>query len=538
MFLKINRIQHFEDLLLETTLIKIGDALSKAGLKTGDNGESTDNWNQVDYLIDQLLERGIVDIAQDLKKPILEKELGTEFSKAKIKRYLAYCKKRREDIDSEISTIMSKDPIDEYRLEELIVAKARIAARIQVLEKIYSAFQTIDNEEIHKIANEVMEDITNLKTEFANTYMDFLTVLSEKIKPEIAHIEDADTQEDAKIHSAKKVIDTFEIADQVIEIYPSEVQAGEKQAKAKAEQTIKDKIGEEKFNQVKEEALRNKQEAVILRRIMDMRYRLFTTEEEIYAEADQIKKQINGLRGAEGPRYKFQSISSPEVIQYLTDELARTVNELINRAKDKSLNLDKAKGIHYKFNTKLKLHELTDLPVTGQQIADASLIMKFRKRLASILRAFPAAQPNMTSAGRAWSEFGEKTHGAYAKTLNTAAKFIGRLFGGREGEMKADAISRMFIPGPSVINKKQPVISPITEDGEGGGTAPGVSIQVPGSISGAGPIRVPTENQFGSGDFNTQKKKKKKKRSVYEDSMTIMNFSQFLNENKRPNNGI
>lgn len=536
MFLKINRIQHFEDLLFESNLIRIGNALSKAGTKT-DGGESTDNWNQVDYLIDQLLERGIVDIAQDLKKPILEKELGTEFSKEKIKRYLAYCKKRREDIDSEISFIMSEESIDEARLEELIIVKARIAARIQVLEKIYSAFQTVDNAEIHKIANEVLEAITLLKTEFASTYMDFLTILSEKIKPEIVHIEDADTQEDAKIHSAKKVIEMFEIADQVIDIYPPEVQTGEKQAKARAEQTIKDKIGEEKFNQVKEEALRNKQEAVILRRIVDMRYKLFTTEEEIYAEADQIKKQINGLRGAEGARYKFQSISSPEVIQYLTDELARTVEDLINRAKDKTLSLNEAKGIHYKFNTKLKLHELTDLPVTGQQIADASLIMKFRKRLASILRAFPAAQPEMTAAGRAWADFGEKTHGAYAKTLNTTAKFIGRLFGGREGEMKADAISRMFIPDPGVISKKKSIASPINEDGEGG-TAPGVSMQVPGSISGAGPIRVPTENQVGSGDFNTTKKKKKKKRSVYEETMKIMNFSQFLTENNRSNNGI
>lgn len=530
MILKINRIQQFEDLLLESNLIRIGDALSKAGTKPEGDEENTDAWSQVDYLIDQLLERGIVDIAQDLKKPILEKELGTEFSKEKIKRYLAYCKKRREDIDSEISEIMSKDPVDEYRLEELIIAKARLAARIQVLEKIYSAFQTTGNEEIHKIANEVLEVITNLEKEFSDTYIEFLTILSEKIKPEIEHIEDADTQEDAKIHSAKKVIDTFEIADQVIEIYPPEVQTGEKQAKARAEQTIKDRIGEEKFNKIREEALRNKQEAVILRRIIDMRHRLFTTEEEIYSEADQIKKQINGLRGAEGSRYKFQSISSPEIIQYLTDELARTVDELINRAKDKSLNLDQAKGIHYSFNTKLKLYELTNLPVTGKQIADSTLIMKFRKRLMSIINALPVAQPKMTAAGRAWAEFGEKTHGAYAKTLNSTAKFIGRLFGGREGEMKADAISRMFIPDPSAVDKTSASV-PITE--EAGGTAPGVSMQVPGSISGAGPIRVPTENQFGSGDFNITKKKKKKKRSVYEEVMTIMNFSQFLNENKK-----
>jgi hypothetical protein len=534
MFLKINRIQQFEDLLLESDIIKIGDALAKVGDKKETGGEASDNWNEVDYLIDQLLERGIVDIAQDLKRPIFEKELGTEFSKEKIKRYIAYCKSRAADVDSEIQSIMSDDPINTARLEELMLVKIRIAARIQVLEKVYSAFKLINSEEIKRIADEVLQAITALKMEFAGQYMDFLTTLGDKVKPEISIVESPDSDQEEKFDSARKIIDAFDSADQVIEMYPPEVQTGEKQAKAKAEQTIKTEIGEENFNRVKEEALRNKQEAVILRRILDMRYKLFTTKEEIYSEADQIKKQINGLRGTNN---KFHTQSISEIIQYLTDELAKMVDELLNRVRDKSMDLGKAKGIHYKFNTKLKLHELTTLPVTGQQIADSSALMKFRKWLTSVLGAFPAAQPEMTSAGRAWADFGEKTHGAYAKTLNTAAKFIGRLFGGREGEMKADAISRMFIPGPNVLDKK-PAIAPITEDGDSG-VAPGVSMQVPGSISRAGAIRVPTENSLGSGDFNMGKKKKKKKhRSVYEDNMTIMNFSQFLNENKTPKNGI
>jgi hypothetical protein len=129
-----------------------------------------------------------------------------------------------------------------------------------------------------------------------------------------------------------------------------------------------------------------------------------------------------------------------------------------------------------------------------------------------------------TPAGEAFAGFGEQVHKIYALTLNKSAKVIGKTLKGREGEMKADALSRLFIPGTEVLNKD----TAVKEEGgaPAGGVAPGVSPQVPGSIGGMGPIKAPTATSFGSGDnFNPTKTKKKKKHSM------ILGFADFVREN-------
>lgn len=529
----IRKIQPLEQLLLESDLIKFGSEVASAinseidkDTQLGQTG-SNSSWNKIDNVIDALLEKGIIDIAQDLKKPIFEKELGTEFSKEKIKQYLSYCQKRNSEIIGQIKSLVELEQIDNLQLQELTVAQIKISSRIQVLEKVYAALRLTNRQEIIKIANSVLQQIESLKLEFAKSYSEVIETFATKVKQNIAQVEDPKAGNAEKTNSAENVIITFDSIDEISQIYPPEIKAGLDQARDRAEQTIKKEIGEDAFNELKQQTLSNKQEAAILRRIVSMKYVHFTKEEEVYKEADQIKQQINGLLGSNRSVYKHHSASSQEVVDYLTSELTKATNEILIKIKDKSLSLDKTKGIHYNFSTKLRLHELTDLPVTGKQIADASLIMKLRKAISSVLGAIPGADLEMTQAGRAWADFGQYTHNTYAKVLNSSAKFVGRLFGKRQGEIRADAISRLFIPGTSVLDKKKsgPVLF------EEVGPSPGSAIQTPGTISGMGAIKAPTPTEFGSGDKFSPEKKKKKKRNVYEEKLEILDFANFIKQN-------
>ena len=196
---------------------------------------------------------------------------------------------------------------------------------------------------------------------------------------------------------------------------------------------------------------------------------------------------------------------------------------LIERAKSKEFETQKYKGIHYDFNKKLPLYERTALPVTGKQIADDTKIMKFRKASQALMGlVFGEDTTGNTAAGQAFARTGKHLHTLYAKTLNTTAKAVGKAVKGREGEMKADAFTRLFILDTSVVDEPKP--KAVTEDGE----APGVTPQVPGSIGSMGPITPPTQTTLGSGDKfvslggNTKKKKKK--------SSLVLGFADFIKE--------
>jgi hypothetical protein len=247
---------------------------------------------------------------------------------------------------------------------------------------------------------------------------------------------------------------------------------------------------------------------------------VFTTEEELEAEFSDIRSKINALYGSDGKHIE----SNPETIKYMTDLVNEAYAVAKRKLSDKSIELNKAKGIHYDFNVKLKLHEVVDLPVTGAQIADASKIMKFRKALSSLLDLIFGGQGEdpMTKAGQAWANFGKRLTTVYSKTLNTTAKAVGKALKGREGEIKGDALSRMFIPSPDTILKEPSAQSATFEDA----VAPGLSAQVPGSISGMGNPVAPTPTSIGSGDnFNPAKKRGKGKKDK-----RVLEFNDFVHQ--------
>jgi PKD repeat protein len=148
---------------------------------------------------------------------------------------------------------------------------------------------------------------------------------------------------------------------------------------------------------------------------------------------------------------------------------------------------------------------------------DIMKIMKFRKAAIAIIGQVFTSQTELTKAGEAFSKTGKWIHDIYAKTLNRSAKFIGKAVKGREGEMKADAFTRMFIPNTSVVD--EPKSKQVAEDA----VSPGVSAQVPGSIGSMGPIVPPTATSIGSGDNFGPKIKNRKKSAV-------LGFAEFLKE--------
>jgi hypothetical protein len=185
--------------------------------------------------------------------------------------------------------------------------------------------------------------------------------------------------------------------------------------------------------------------------------------------------------------------------------------ELLRKAQDKSLRLEMNKGIHYNFNVTLPLFKTVMLPVTGKQIADNTFIAKAKKKFTEVMSIIfgDSSEPD-TKMGAASREFGKRISTIYSVALNRTAKAIGRAVKGREGEIKADAISRMFMPTTEYLD----AVDKVAEEA----VAPGVALQVPGSIGSMGPITPPTQTTLGSGDdFNPKKKKKR-----------IMEFSEFL----------
>lgn len=537
---KVRKFQQFENLLLEADIIRFEDQFSGINQdfrhSSGNDSQEEDGdpnaeaWKRLDYLIDMLLDRGIVDLEQALKDPIYRKEFGSVRGMEISTAYLEYCRKKIRRLSIQLDEEFKKEDRDVESIQRIAAERIQVAARVQALERIYEAFKLLRQEELGRIADEVLKKVASIKDEVSSQNDNTIVEVGKLIQPEMAQILDSDTQQEGKEHSATKVITTLIALEKVLPFYGEETKASAEKAKKTAEKTIKDKIGEERYQTLYRTILSNDQEVQILKRILNLRHQNFTSEQDILKEIDSIKISINGLEGVRHGR----PLSKPEVIEFLKKTLMEEADYVLGKAREKTITLKDAKGIHFDFRTKLKLHEEVDLPVTGKQIADATWLMKFRKRFTYIMNLLPVGQTPVTPAGQAWANLGKQTHKLYAIALNSAGKFIGKMLKGREGQMKGDSVTRLFIPDTSVLDEPGPLApNAVSEE-----VAPGVSMQVPGSIGSMGPIVPPTENSIGSGDNFNPKKKKKKRRSVYEERMQIMNFDAFVSKNNRIGNGI
>lgn len=507
MFLKVKRFKHLEDLLAEANLIQIGSGEPDVDASEY-SPEQLNALKKMDEFLDTLIDQAI--------KVEAWKEDDIIKSKQHVENYLKYCKNRLERISRLIKDEFAKGgTAHNDLLKSLAKQQAQIAKRISVLDDMYDKLKAREDAQVKQVAEDISRKIEDVQRSLENSYLIIITGAGKANQINLDKIQKAETVED-KEEIAEEIIGDWVVVDEIIEDFPEEDKVEFERAKRYTEDKVKEEIGEDRFRTMSGQSSGfTREEATVLRRILELNIGNFQTEKELETELHNIDIKLNGLKG----QTKLRKASHPDTIKYLEDLLTQAKLALREKVRSKSIQVDKTKGIHFDFNKKLRLYERVALPVTGKQIADDSRIMKLRRGLSSLMDLlFGPDNSPMTPAGQAFANFGELIHNIYAKTLNKTAKVIGKALKGREGEMKGDAISRMFIPGPAVLDVKKEAA--FEEAG-----APGVSPQVPGSIGSMGPITPPTATTLGSGDnFSPMKKKKKK-------STHILEFSDFLKQN-------
>lgn len=506
MFLKVKRLQAFESLILETDLIQIGseaeNILNKAGSGESDSEQKADNTNEdLDRLLDMLFNLGEDDLNQKMGDPSFQKIFSDPRMKSMFDEYFNYLNERVAAYRKDLASALEKSEINEAEVERITEKLTRFVCRVRVIELIY---EKMASDKTAEFSDEINKKVKDINDSLYETFSLRISKPAEKTQQAYSKFQGSQTEE-AKEEAAAEVFSTLQTAEILAKDMP-EAQEGINAATQSYTERMSSELGKEQIEDIKAGIFVNKNVAAMIRRIFEFQYTNWTSEQDILTEGNKLRTSINGF---------------PDVSQEAKDYLTRLVDQiqvqLIERAKSKTFDTPKYKGIHYSFNKKLPLYERTSLPITGKQIADDSRIMKFRKATVALLGQVFTSQTELTKAGEAFAQTGKWLHDIYAKTLNKSAKFIGKAVKGREGEIKADAFTRMFIPDTTVVD--EPKAKQVAEDA----VAPGVSPQVPGSIGGMGPITPPTATTLGSGDnFGPSIKKKKKS--------TVLGFADFLKE--------
>jgi hypothetical protein len=506
MFLKVKRLQAFENLMLETDLIQIGgeaeNILNNTGTGDSDSGKSSGATSEeINRLLDMLFNFGEDDLSEKLGDPSFQKIFADPRMKSVFDEYFEYLKERISVYRKELADALEKPEINEVEIERITENLTKLVCRVRVIELIY---EKLASDKAADFSDDIAQKVKDINSELYETFALRISKPAERTQQAYSRFQGAQTEE-AKQEAAVEVFSNLQTAEALAKDLP-EAEEGIADATQSYTERMSSELGADQIADIKAGIFVNKNVAAIIRRIFEFQYTNWTTEQDILTEANKLRTSING----------FPDVSQ-EAKDYLTKLVDQIQVQLIDRAKSKVFDTPKYKGIHYDFNKKLPLYERTQLPVTGKQIADDSKIMKFRKAAIAIIGQVFTSQTELTKAGEAFSKTGKWIHDIYAKTLNRSAKFIGKAVKGREGEMKADAFTRMFIPNTSVVD--EPKSKQVAEDA----VSPGVSAQVPGSIGSMGPIVPPTATSIGSGDNFGPKIKNRKKSAV-------LGFAEFLKE--------
>jgi hypothetical protein len=487
MIFKVKKLSKFEDLLLEADIIRIGnevDDFSKYSEK-----EKQDAFDKIDNMIDDIIDKNIDDY---LKNPNFINAFTAEQVMESMRAYLDYSKTRIAVVKDQVARLISADVYssDEVRLLNADVAK--IQARIEVLDKIYREAKL-------ERANSLISSISEIQADIREFYMNPVKMKSAEIKQSIQVIKTS-TDKSVKYKEAEKIYTDFEEITEIAEEYPNEVKTGVNQAKEQVEEEIKSEFTEEELEEIRGRKTTNIFFTKIVKDILEF--------EQLYASEAEIKETARLLRNV---RIANNDNIDADSKMYLTAWVDQIEATLLKKAQDKSLRLELNKGIHYDFNIALPLFKTVMLPVTGKQIADNTFIAKAKQKFIDITKViFGDDAGPRTELGQSMYNLGAAFSRIYSVALNRTAKMIGKAVSGREGEIKADAVSRMFMPTTEYLDK----VDKVAEEA----AAPGMAMQVPGSIGSMGPITPPTQTTLGSGDnFNPKKKKKR-----------IMEFSEFL----------
>jgi hypothetical protein len=489
MRLKVTRLAKYEDLLLEADIIRVGNDLAQVSGSDGDStSQKQDKYDKIDKWIDDLIDG---DVQRYLNNENFINAFTADQVISTMNDYLEYCKIRIGIAKTKLAEALKSMVQNPDYIKSLNLDIAKISDRIDTLNLIYSRAKSEKSAQVISKLSSIREDI------FAYYYSPIL-VKSEEVKNKLVVIKKSDDEAE-KINAAAAVIEDVQILEEITEEYPEEVKVGVTDASKKIEDEVAKEIGQDKLEEIKSGRKANIHFTKIVQDILEYE-QLYSTEAEIKETARLLKM----VRIGQNENLDEDSKA------YLTSWVTQIEENLLKKAQDKSIKIDMNKGIHYDFNIKLPLFQTVMLPVSGKQIADASFLGRARKKASDLLNTI-FTPTNQTAGYRAAEEIGKGFSTIYSIGLNKLAKTIGKAVKGREGEMKADAISRLMMPTTEYLDKYTAKAKANEEVG------PGVAFQVPGSIGSMGPITPPTQASLGSGDnFNPKKKKKR-----------IMEFAEF-----------
>jgi hypothetical protein len=516
MFLKVKKLQEIQNLILETDLIQIGDGLGEiiSHVENGGSSDETGDYEKLDQIFDWLLSLDKDDLTQKLKDPIFTRVFINPKIKIAITNYFKYLTERFKSYEAQLREEFKKKPSNSARINAIQDKIIMIAARLEVLDQIYETLKSTSNE---PITDEILREIKRVKDELIRSRALPVKMASENVKSAFEDFQKADTQEN-KEAAAEDLFSEIQNSSEITSNYGDDFKEAIDSVDTFYTAQVERELGKERTQDIRSGIMISPNVAALMKRIFEFQYTPWTNEKDVRNEADSIRTSINTYPeiSAEGKAYLYK----------LVDKIQE---ELIARIKSSQFDTAKFKGIHYDFKKKLPLYQRTALPVTGKQIADDSRIMKFRKAAQEVLSLLiGAGSAPTTPEEQAFARTGEHLNKLYSKTLNSTAMAIGKLIGGREGEMKADAISRMFIMDTSIVDKPKSTL--VSEDmgGSSASVSPGASMQSPGSIGSMGPITPPTATTLGSGDkfSSIGSFGKKKKKSA------VLGFMDFVREQK------
>ena len=488
MRLKVTRLAKYEDLLLEADIIRVGNDLSQISGGDGSEKEKQDAFDKIEKWLDDLIDG-------DIEKYLNNENFITAFTAPNVinavKAYLEYSKIRIQNAKASLELALKSIVPDPEYIKALNLDVAKIANRIDALNLIYLRAKDAK-------VSDIMDSIDSVKGDVSSFYYSPILVKGESIKQNLALIKKS-TDETQKINTSALVIQDAEIIEEITEEYPEEVKTGVADAKQKVEDELKSEIGEDQFEEIRNGRKNNIFFTKIVKDILEY--------EQLYGTEAEITETARLLRNV---RIQQNENLDADSKAYLTSWVTQVEKDLLKKAQDKSIKLDMNKGIHYDFNVKLPLFQTVQLPVTGKQIADANFLARAKKKAVDLLGAIFSTS-GQSQGFYAAERIGKGFSTIYSIGLNKLAKTIGKAIKGREGEMKADAISRLMMPTTDYLDAYQ---SKKTNEEA---AMPGAGMNVPGSIGSMGPITPPTPTSLGSGDdFNPKKKKKR-----------IMEFSEF-----------
>lgn len=508
--MKVRKLQSIEDLIFESDMIKKGDDIRMA--QSGTTMRPEEGLQQMDNLLDYFINMDDSTFAEKLEAlTTFTRTFGQKATAEYILTYyFSYVRSSIRTLTQRIAEELSAEVPDDEKITSYSRQVVAFAARIEKLFVIYEKFKAVGH--LPNETDKVLAEILKIKSEFANAYVSPIKVNAERAKSAYSEFEKAETG-DEKAKAAKKIFVALDSAISATDGYPKEVQDGLNQVNDYYVKKVEEEVGKEIADQIRNDVYADKDSVAMLRDIFAYQHGSWSNKKQIADEAHKLRTRINGMK-----------LASQEAKVWLTALTDSVEKDLISRLESKQFDTSKFKGIHYDFEKKLPLFEKTPLPVTGKQIADETKIMKFRKAIQSAISLIFGPGTNQTKEEIAWYQTGKFIHDIYAKTLNKSAKLMGKAIGGREGEMKADAVSRLFIPQTKVVD--EPKSKQVSEMAvaPGGGTSP----QVPAAIGGMGPIKAPTQTTIGSGDQfqsvkKTKKKKKNKKRNLF-----VLEFNEFI----------